>query len=136
MRCIIRRRASLTCALQINLALQLIKPILDNKARSFEVKEETTEKYNKWLQDRLSRSVWVDCNSYYQAGGNKSTKIIATFPGPVALFWWLTRRVRWDEFVGVGAEEWEAERRWKGRRGIGLVVVGLVLAVGFGIVLK
>ncbi|KAG5734570.1 hypothetical protein E4T56_gene5522 [Termitomyces sp. T112] len=121
---------------QIGLAIQLIKPILAGKAKSFEVREEATDKYNKWLQNRLVRSVWTDCNSYYQAGGQKQTKIIATFPGPVGLFWWLTLRPRWNEFIGVGAEAWETEqRRAVVRRRI--LFVGLVaVAAGLGVWLQ
>jgi len=83
---------------QIDMAMQLIKRIIDGKARAVEVKDDVTDEYNSWLQGRLSQSVWVECNSYYQVGGTKETKIIATFPGPVALFWWLCRRVRSSAF--------------------------------------
>ncbi|KAG6814511.1 hypothetical protein H0H92_000036 [Tricholoma furcatifolium] len=94
---------------QIGLAIQLIKPVLEGKAKSFEVTEEATDKYNDWLQKRLSGSVWTDCNSYYRLGEQK--KIIATFPGPVSLFWWMTLRPQWKDFIGVGAAGWEKERR-------------------------
>ncbi|GLB34847.1 putative L-lysine 6-monooxygenase (NADPH-requiring) [Lyophyllum shimeji] len=121
---------------QIGLAIQLIKPILDGKAKSFEVTDEATNRYNTWLQNRLSLSVWTDCHSYYHVGNQKQTKIVATFPGPVALFWWFARRVRWDDFTGVGAEAWEKQRRWNtfGKRGI---LVGLLaLAAGLGYLLN
>jgi len=120
---------------QIGLAIQLIKPIFDGKANSFEVTEDATNKYNTWLQGRLSRSVWTDCNSYYQSGGQKQTKIIATFPGPVSLFWWLARSVRWDDFAGVEAEAWEKQRRWNTFKKGGVLVGLLALAAGLGFLL-
>lgn len=93
---------------QIGFALQLIKPILDGQAKSFEISSEATDEYNTWLQDRLSTSVWTDCTSYYQGAGGK---VISTFPGPVALFWWLTRSPRWELFRGVWGKEWEEQLR-------------------------
>ena len=89
------------------MALQLIKPVLDGEAKSIQVTEEATEDYNAWLLGRLSKSVWTECNSYYQIDGRKQSKIIGTFPlaGPVTLFWWLTRT-----FHGVAAEAWEKQR--------------------------
>jgi hypothetical protein len=115
---------------QIGFALQLIKPILDNQAKSFEVTEEATEEYNTWLQGRLSKSVWTACNSYYQVDRQKQTKIIATFPGPVSLFWWLTRTPQWNKFHGVGAEAWKKQlsmnmaKRWSV---LALVVIAVVV---------
>ncbi|KAG6860624.1 hypothetical protein C0995_009273 [Termitomyces sp. Mi166 len=121
---------------KIGLAIQLIKPILAGKAKSFEVREEATDRYNKWLQNRLARSVWTDCNSYYQVGGEKQTKIVATFPGPVALFWWLTLRPRWNEFIGVGAEAWETERRRAVVRRRVLFVGLVAVTAGLGVWLQ
>ena len=86
--------------------------MIEGKAKSFEVTTEATDKYNEWLQKRLSTSVWTDCASYYQTGG-ANTKLIATFPGPVALFWWFCRDAQWDKFRGVGSESWERERKGK-----------------------
>ncbi|KAF9013992.1 hypothetical protein BDQ17DRAFT_434014 [Cyathus striatus] len=101
---------------QINYGLQVIKPIIDGEAGWFEVTEEATERYNEWLQKRLSTSVWTDCRSFYRAEREKETKIIATFPGPVSLFWWLTLWPRWGDFkwdergggrgVRVGVVSW------------------------------
>ncbi|KAF8163481.1 hypothetical protein B0H34DRAFT_325080 [Crassisporium funariophilum] len=118
---------------QINLSLKLAQPVLEGKAKSFEITAEATDKYNDWLQTRLSKSVWTDCVSYYQAGRDGKSKIIATFPGPVALFWWFCRHPKWEKFHSVGAEAWERQRRFaKVRRWISLVVL-LGLAVGLGV---
>ena len=107
--------------------------MLEGKAKSFEVTDEATDKYNDWLQSRLQTSVWTDCVSYYQARRDSKVRIIATFPGPVSLFWWLCRHPQWEMFHGVGAEAWERERRLSRFRNWSLVTV---LAVGMGILLN
>lgn len=78
----------------------MIKPIIKGQATSFEVLERPTNEYNAWLQGRLSKSVWTECNSYYHNG----TKLVATYPGPVSLFWWMVRSVRWKDFKVQGAQ--------------------------------
>ncbi|EFI28346.1 monooxygenase [Coprinopsis cinerea okayama7 len=91
---------------QINHSLQLIKPVLEGKIKSVEVTDEATDSYNDWLQERLSKSVWTDCDSYYYhylREGTK-TKNVASFPGPATLFWWLGRRPSWEKFRVVGGE--------------------------------
>ncbi|TRM62608.1 hypothetical protein BD626DRAFT_403629 [Schizophyllum amplum] len=115
---------------QIQLALQVIKPVLDGDAQSFEIKDEVVNKYNEWLQARLRHSVWTDCMSYYRVDRSQG-KIVATFPGPVTLFWRLARRPRWDEWKGVGAEAWARrlqEARRRRRYKVVLVLVAAALA--------
>jgi hypothetical protein len=114
---------------QIQHALQLVKPVVDGTAKSFEVKHEATDEYNEWLHKKLSTSVWTDCNSYYQLDGQGS-KNIATFPGPVSLFWWQLRKPRWEAFKAVGAEAWERQRVLSGYKRWGLLTLCLSLAVG------
>ncbi|XP_006457965.1 hypothetical protein AGABI2DRAFT_64702 [Agaricus bisporus var. bisporus H97] len=118
---------------QINLAIQLIKPVLDGKAKSFAITSSATDEYNDWLQKRLRTSVWTDCMSYYRKD-RELGKIIATFPGPVALFWWLSRRPEWGRYKGEGAEAWELERRETGVRRVVLAVLAVVGTCG-GLVL-
>ncbi|KAF9469173.1 hypothetical protein BDZ94DRAFT_360082 [Collybia nuda] len=118
---------------QINFAIQLIKPILDGQAKSFEVADNATEEYNTWLQGRLSTSVWTQCNSYYQVGGQKHTKIVATFPGPVSLFWWLTLTPEWGVFRSVGAERWMKQHRITKAQEWGIWSVVLGLGLGWGL---
>lgn len=113
-----------------------MKPILDGKAKSFEITEEATDAYNTWLQNRLSTSVWTDCNSYYLAGGNNKTKVIATFPGPVSLFWWLMRTPRWELFRAVGADGWKKQRRAEKVMKWGVVVVIFTLALSMGVIVQ
>jgi hypothetical protein len=87
----------------------MIKPIIDGKAKSFEVTDTATDTYNKWIQERVSKSVWVDCESWYRK--DKTGTNIAIFPGPLALFWWKLRKPCWDHFVSVGSERWNKERK-------------------------
>jgi len=95
---------------QLDMAMQLIKPVIEGKARSFEVRAEATDEYNHWLQNRMADSVWTECNSFYHSGDEHQKKVVVTFPGPVTLFWWMARRPRWDHFKAVGAEQWFSQR--------------------------
>ncbi|KAF5357592.1 hypothetical protein D9758_007474 [Tetrapyrgos nigripes] len=108
---------------QIQLAVQLARPIIQGKARSVG-HESVTNDYNKWLQERIATSVWLACESCYYVDGTRNTKNIAMFPGPATLFWWLARKPRWE----IGGEK-EAEERWKSVKGAGLVGVLSVLVV-------
>lgn len=77
----------------------MIKPILDGEIKSVDVKQQASDEYNNWLQDRMLTSVWNECHSYYRVG--QTGKNFATFPGPLTLFWWLARKPRWDHFTIV-----------------------------------
>jgi hypothetical protein len=104
--------------------MQLIKPILEGTVRSLAVREEVSVKYNEWLQERLARSVWNFCNSYYRREGANG-KITVTFPGPVSQFWWLARHPRYSDYEIVGAKQWEGTRTLRG-----FVKLLLLLVVG------
>ncbi|KAF9052924.1 hypothetical protein BJ165DRAFT_819164 [Panaeolus papilionaceus] len=113
-----------------------MKPVLEGKAKSFEIQDKATDEYNNWLQRRLMNSVWTDCVSYYQAGRNSKTRIVATFPGPVTLFWWFCRHPRWEIFKANGAELWKQERKrdiWRKRV---TLVITLLATMGIGYVLS
>ncbi|KAI0314700.1 FAD/NAD-P-binding domain-containing protein [Amylostereum chailletii] len=70
---------------QFNYALKLFKPVLDGALAAFEPTAAATDRYNAWLQRRLSNSVWTQCQSWYRVG--TEGKIFSTFPGAMALFW-------------------------------------------------
>ena len=99
--------------------------MIEGKAKSFEVTAEATDKYNDWLQKRLSTSVWTDCISYYRTGAN--SQVIITFPGPVALFWWFCRHPQWDKFRGIGSDRWEKERASKKWTRLSIMLFGLTV---------
>jgi hypothetical protein len=106
--------------------MQLMKPVLEGKAKYFEITSEATDKYNEWLQGRLQDTVWTECMSYYRSD-RRLGKIVATFPGPVVLFWWLSRRPVWGRYKAVGADAWEGERRQSVLKKIVVVVVFCVV---------
>jgi len=95
---------------QIQHAMQLIKPILAGEVRSFAVREEVSAKYNSWMQKRLVRTVWNFCDSYYRRESTNG-KIFTSFPGPVTLFWWLARSPRYSDYEIVGGVQWRRMRR-------------------------
>jgi hypothetical protein len=120
---------------QVQYALQLIKPIIDTQARSFVVKSQASDKYNHWLQAKLKDTVWDDCASWYRRDG--SGKNGATFPGSLTYFWWLLYRPTWEDFSAVEASGWEKEIKRRRRMAalmsssIAITVIGLGLASGF-----
>ncbi|KZV62263.1 FAD/NAD-binding domain-containing protein [Peniophora sp. CONT] len=115
---------------QIDHALQLMRPILKGKADAFEVKESVFTQYNEWIQKRLARSVWAHCRSYYR-GRTEDGRNYVIFPGPVTLFWWLAHRVRFSRYNATGAEIFERERRmkrWASVSAIGVLAVSVMFA--------
>lgn len=82
---------------QISLVTQLMKPVLENRVKAYEVTEEACDEYNMWLQNRLNSSVCLECSSYYREG--MAGKNFVTFPGPLTLFWHIARHPKWDHFI-------------------------------------
>ena len=90
-------------------------------AKSFEVREDVADKHNAWMQDRIARSVWSKCHSFYRAKSEDGSagKVHAMFPGSLLHFWWVCR-LRWTDYVAVGAEKLERKlwaqklRNWGG----------------------
>lgn len=48
--------------------MRMVEPIIEGKVDSFEVKSDAAVSYNKEIQGRLQKSVWMKCNSYYRSG--------------------------------------------------------------------
>ena len=90
---------------QIQHMIRLVKPILKGKVRTFVVREETSAKYNSWMQRQLARTMWNHYQSDYRHDGTTG-KISETLPGHVTPFWWLARRPRYSDYVIVGGELW------------------------------
>lgn len=59
-------------------------------------------------------------------------KNISMFPGPVLKLWYITRKVRWADYIGVSSERWERARKRK-RLMRTIVFPGLFVAVCIGI---
>jgi len=113
---------------QIQHAMQLIKPILAGEVRSFAVREEVSAKYNSWIQKRLVRTVWNFCDSFYRRESTDG-KNFTTFPGHVSLFWWLARSPRHSDYEIVGGERWQHMQRLKSvlRGGVRLILSLILL---------
>ncbi|KAG8719460.1 hypothetical protein FRC08_002774 [Ceratobasidium sp. 394] len=97
---------------QINYAMQLIEPVIRGKAKSFSPKPSATRAYNEWIQDKLSRTVWTSCISWYHAGETRQGKLISTWPGTQAYFWWMLRKPVWADYETVGGEKWVRRRKY------------------------
>jgi hypothetical protein len=94
---------------QVKYIFQLIKPVIQGMASSFEVRAEATDTYNDVIHSWLSHSVYTRCVSWYRTGGDG--KIYSIFPGPLTLFWWWLRTPIWKDYRAVGAER-KATHRW------------------------
>jgi len=114
---------------QIQHTMQLVKPILTGAVRSFAVREEVSAKYNSWMQERLVRTVWNFCDSYYRRESTNG-KNFATFPGSSSLFWWLARSPRYSEYEIVGGERWQRVEKVKKTVRTAVQVMVVTLAVG------
>ncbi|KAJ6500902.1 hypothetical protein C8R45DRAFT_83312 [Mycena sanguinolenta] len=98
--------------LQTGYIMQIIKPILNGSLSWVDVKLSATNGYNEVIQARLSRSVWMDCISWYRAGGDG--KISSIFPGPMFLFEWWVRRPKWEDYnVKATTNQWERKLRYE-----------------------
>ncbi|KAF7359005.1 hypothetical protein MSAN_01241200 [Mycena sanguinolenta] len=100
--------------LQTGYIMQLIKPILDGLVSSVDVKPGATDAYNDVIQARLSRSIFVECTSWYRTGGDG--KVSSIFPGAMFLFGWWVRRPKWEDYnVKATTNEWERKLRYEKR---------------------
>ncbi|KAF9533909.1 hypothetical protein CPB83DRAFT_879810 [Crepidotus variabilis] len=80
---------------QMDYIRQLVKPILDGRTASFEVKQDVNDKFNREIQERLARSVHIS-NSWYRVNG--VGKNIAIWPGSGLEYWRNVRKVNWLDF--------------------------------------
>ncbi|KAF7321246.1 hypothetical protein HMN09_00213700 [Mycena chlorophos] len=107
----------LTEELQINYILKFVPPILSGLVSSFTVTPHATDAYNELIHKRLSRSVFVQCVSWYRTGATREGKVSSIFPGPMALYAWWLRRIELSDFdVGGKTEAWEKKVWWEGAR--------------------
>ena len=97
---------------QVIYLLQLLEPVRAGALNSVAPTDAATDRYNDKLQERLEDSVWSQCASWYRVGGRG--RIFSTFPGPLVLFWWWLRNLRWEdhEIEGPGAEKWRRRHAW------------------------
>lgn len=62
----------------------MIKPVLEQKVSSFEVKKDAHDSYNKKIEGMFQDTAFTSCVSWYRAGG--TGRIVNIFPGTIALF--------------------------------------------------
>ncbi|KAJ8094043.1 hypothetical protein PM082_009933 [Marasmius tenuissimus] len=120
---------------QIDYMLQLIKPIIYRDVKTVEVTDKSTDRYNDKIQDRLRRSVFVDCVSWYRKG--RDGKVTSIFPGTAFLFWWWFRRANWNDYK-VSSDQprkWERKRGWANfKRAVRNVALTLLVVSAIGMV--
>ena len=58
---------------------QVARRIADTDRRTFEVRREVAERYDREMQARLGESVWAGCDNWYRDGG----RITTNWPGLV-----------------------------------------------------
>ncbi|MDB4975233.1 MAG: NAD(P)/FAD-dependent oxidoreductase [Myxococcaceae bacterium] len=83
---------------QIGYALQAIQLMRSEKLKSIEVRPEVQDRYNRWVQKRMARTVWQrgGCVSYYATASGKNTTL---FPGFTFEFIAKTRKFDSDSYV-------------------------------------
>ena len=112
---------------QVNLIMQLIKPILHREIAAITIKRDACDAYNERIQRRLGKTTFTQCMSYYRFGMSGTNFVI--FPGPVGLLWWWSRKPDWSRYELVDGEAWSrARRRRKLVRSV-LCLVGLLIFV-------
>ncbi|KAF8133737.1 hypothetical protein EV363DRAFT_1430286 [Boletus edulis] len=115
---------------QVSYALQLVKPVLDGLVSAFTVKADATDAYNAKLQERLSRSVHMQCYSWQRSGGGTG-KIFNPFPWAVTIWWWWLRRPNWAHYTAMGGDKWVRRRAMDKMFGVFKVFAFALLSVAY-----
>lgn len=68
-----------------------IQPIRNGTATSVEVKPGLNDRFQNWIQKRLSRTAWAVADNYFKS---KSGKIVTQWPGDVTTYWLMCRLFR------------------------------------------
>src|SRR6476659_2145064 len=76
---------------------QVVRRIADGRAQRVAVRPDAAEAYDREMQDRLSRSAWAGCNSWYRDGA----RITTNWPGRVQEYVDRTATVDWSELEEV-----------------------------------
>jgi len=90
-----------THEIEINYIMQLITPLLRNpvSAASISVRSSAHASYNTELQAAMSTAAYTGCPpSWFRVGG----KNISVFPWSHWWFWWLLRKVHWEDYIVRG----------------------------------
>ncbi|KAJ5555993.1 flavoprotein [Penicillium frequentans] len=80
----------------VNYALRILKPILDGKAASVNLKQEAEDRYVYRVQETLRNRVWnAGCNSWYI---NEKQWNAMAYPWTQAHFWWRSLFPTWSDW--------------------------------------
>ncbi|KAH9989290.1 FAD/NAD-P-binding domain-containing protein [Russula vinacea] len=124
---------------QVPYLLQLLAPLRAGVLKSVAPTDAATDRYNDMLQERLEDTVWTQCASWYRVGGRG--RVFSTFPGPLVLFWWWLRRVRWEDYEidgpGPGVKEWRRRQAGRSYRAlfVEVALVGALVALVYAVLL-
>ena len=82
---------------QVRYIMSCLRLVARSGARAIEVRPQAQQRFNDWVQEKSSGSVWLQggCASWYldSEGVNR-----ALWPGSTVSFWLRTRRVRRADF--------------------------------------
>ncbi len=74
---------------------KVVRRIADTGRRTFEVRREAAERYDREMQDRLGASVWAGCDNWYRDGG----RITTNWPGKVGEYKNRLEQVAWSDLA-------------------------------------
>ena len=77
---------------------QVVRSLADGRARHVAVRAHVAEAWDREMQDRLARSAWSGCASWYRDGG----RITTNWPGRVQEYVDRTAAVDWSELEELG----------------------------------
>ncbi|MEW9837443.1 flavin-containing monooxygenase [Mesorhizobium marinum] len=76
---------------QANFAAECLSALTRRRKSTIEVKQSAYDRFNRWLQKRLERSVYKTTRNYYAA---PSGRIVTQWPFSATRFWWLAKICR------------------------------------------
>jgi len=76
---------------------QVARRIADTDHRSFEVRREAAERFDREMQARLGQSAWASCDNWYKDGG----RITTNWPGLVSEYKERLAQVDWSALESV-----------------------------------
>ncbi|KAF9004037.1 hypothetical protein BDQ17DRAFT_1355394 [Cyathus striatus] len=113
--------------IQVEYFLQLLKPLIEGRILSLEVKKEASESYNKKIQNKFAGSVFEQCRSPYRIGGTGKHTFL--FPSWTPLFWWWLLYPVWDDFKTEGTFNSSAAKNREKLRAVGSILLGITAVI-------
>ncbi|PYH91801.1 dimethylaniline monooxygenase, partial [Aspergillus ellipticus CBS 707.79] len=79
----------------VNYALRILKPVLEGKASTVEIKLDAEREYVYWMQDALRKRVWNSCASWYV---NEQKWNSSAYPWTQGHYWWRSLFPVWSDW--------------------------------------